>query len=120
MINITGSCPMGCGPTLVAIVGGTIMCSALDCTDRYAVSTILQDNETEHVVTIEAESFAVKHPLRERINDALLTCDLHQMLSNVQGQGPRPGIYRATSNPDTSPAAPEWILTRQTEPETTP
>lgn len=48
------------------------------CPDRYAAAKVLADPETEHVVRFDAAGyFNAKHPLRERIGDALLDCAIH-------------------------------------------
>src|SRR5215212_5924684 len=64
--RIRGYCPMGCGRTLFRGDSGHITCSFTECPDPGAVDTILGKDQTEHLLTIESNSFTVDHPLRER------------------------------------------------------
>ncbi len=92
---VAGHCPMGCGTTLFVGSGGHITCSYIPCPDPCAVDQILGDAETEHVVEFRAGEFTVRHPLRERIGDALLTCSLHTHLAGLPGPPVQLGRYRA-------------------------
>lgn len=94
-MDVQGYCPLGCGQTLFVGDGGYVTCSYSECPRPDAASDILLDPETEHVVTLASEGFTVKHPLRERLDDALLDCMLHE---TIQHGGPpaAPGIYRVT------------------------
>jgi hypothetical protein len=94
--TVRGYCPMGCGETLFIASGGYVTCSFLHCPAPDAVATILDDRETEHVVELGEENFTVRHPLRERLNDELLTCDLHNWLMGLDGPPRLPGRYRAS------------------------
>lgn len=93
-IEVAGYCPMGCGMTLV-LAGQNVTCSAPDCPCPDAVFALLQDPETEHVVTIRENGFMVQHPLRERLNGDLHKCELHQELQALGGPPEKPGRYRA-------------------------
>jgi len=95
-IGVQGYCPMGCGQTLFLGDGGYVTCSFSECPERSAVSDILDDRETEHIVELGDSSFSVQHPLRERLNGDLFTCALHQWISDLPGPPRRPGRYRAT------------------------
>jgi len=92
--KVQGYCPMGCGSTLFLGAGGYVTCSFIGCPDPGAVSTILEDGETEHIVTIEDKRFHVQHPLRERLDGKLHTCGLHRYLSELDGPPRKPGRYR--------------------------
>lgn len=99
MIRVQGFCPMGCGETLKAGEGmafNPVLCLAQDCPDPVAAQKILGDSETEHLVQFGRTGFTVRHPLRERIDDQLLSCELHRACA----QNPDlMGLYRArTSN----------------------
>lgn len=86
---------MGCGETLHLGEGGFVTCMKLECPAPDAASSILEDQETEHVVTFTLTGFTIRHPLKERLGDALLTCDLQELLS-AQGDAPQVhGRYRA-------------------------
>lgn len=103
MVPVAGYCPMGCGMTLVligqddAFVGeGNVTCASSNCPRPSAVFELLQDLETEHVITIREDGFTVQHPLRERLDGALHECELHQELRALGGPPEEPGRYRAT------------------------
>jgi hypothetical protein len=87
---------MGCGETLARREHRAIECTAKDCPNPTAVDAILSDPETEHVVTFTATSFSVKHPLRERCEDALLSCWVSSWLAGLEGPPADPGTYRLT------------------------
>ena len=95
MSRIQGFCPMGCGTTLFVGEGGYLTCSHLKCPRPDAVSDLLADRETEHIAEIEAKTFTIRHPLRERLDDALMECDLHAHLARLAKAPVRPGRYRA-------------------------
>lgn len=94
--RIRGQCPMGCGETLFIGSGGYITCSYLECPNASAVSFILDERETEHIVVLGDETFTVRHPLRERIDGQLERCQLHTYLHSLDGPPRKPGTYRAT------------------------
>jgi len=75
--QVAGRCPMGCGEYLVLGAGGRIVCSWPHCLRSAAVDELLEDKETEHLVVFHERNFTVRHPLRERLDDQLLTCDVH-------------------------------------------
>lgn len=86
---------MGCGETLFVGAGGYITCSYIPCSKPDAVATILAERETEHIVQLKAHDFSILHPLRERLGDELLRCDLHAYLIGLDGPPRQPGRYRA-------------------------
>jgi hypothetical protein len=100
--DISGAvCPMGCGETLHLMSGGLIMCLARGCPDQGAAQKILSDRETEHVVVFGEDLFTVRHPLRERIGDGLLSCEVHDMCWRMDGPpGGAAGRYRARVTPE--------------------
>ncbi len=87
-------CPMGCGATVV-LDCGTLRCDDDDCPRLRAAGEILADAEHDHIVELGERSFNVKHPLRERLDDALLGCDLGEWLRGHSGPPALPGRYRA-------------------------
>ncbi len=99
-MNIVGYCPMGCGRTLFVGDGGYITCSFVECPEPDAVSTLLEDRETEHVVEFGESTFTVRHPLRERLRDEVLTCDLHRFCADLPGPPPQLGRYRTLPRMD--------------------
>ena len=96
--DVRGFCPMGCGETLHLGEGGHVYCVKRECPDPGAASSILEDRETEHVVVFTLTGFTIRHPLKERLGDALLTCDLQKLLS-AQGPPQVHGRYRAFKMP---------------------
>lgn len=92
---VTGYCPMGCGRTLFLAAGGYVTCSYIHCPRRDAVADLLDDRETAHIVDFTGDGFTVRHPLRERLDDALMTCGLGEYLVQLAGPPVQPGRYRA-------------------------
>lgn len=93
---VAGRCPMGCGETLFLGDGGYITCSFIRCPRPDAVADLLADRETEHIVLFGEDGFTVRHPLRERLDDALMECRLHEYIASLSGPPVKPGRYRAT------------------------
>jgi hypothetical protein len=110
--SVQGYCPMGCGTTLFLGASGHVTCSFVDCPNPCAVDEILDDRETEHIVEFGANTFTVKHPLRERLDDALLRCELHSYCRSLGGPPVVRGRYRATL-PDGSR---QWLFEPIPEP----
>jgi hypothetical protein len=84
-IEIRGYCP-ACGHGSLVIrsamlVPATVMCCWPDCPRPTAAHEILADRESEHVVDLGVEGFTLRHPLRERLDDALMDCDVHARLA---------------------------------------
>lgn len=94
---VFGKCPMGCGETLFLGSGGHVTCSVLECPDPSAVSKILEQADTDHVVEFRDDGFAAEHPLAERIEGALNACTLHSYLMSLPCAPVGPGRYRVTS-----------------------
>jgi hypothetical protein len=92
--DVQGYCPMGCGRTLFLGEGGHITCSWAMCPDPSAVDELLNDRETEHIVRLWDDTFSVVHPLRERLNDGIINCQLHDFLAQQDGPPYEPGRYR--------------------------
>lgn len=100
-LAIRGACPMGCGETLVRTrPDGAVICDSPSCPRPSSAHEILADEETEHVVILRAHDFTLRHPLRERLDDALLNCDAHIQLSAAAGPPQPPGTYRLSSDGD--------------------
>lgn len=94
MTDVEGYCPMGCGHTLFLADGGRVTCSHVSCLRPTAVDELLNDRETEHVVDIGERNFTIRHPLRERLDDAFFDCDLHDWLAARNGPPAVLGRYR--------------------------
>jgi hypothetical protein len=60
--RIVGYCPMGCGQTLFVGSGGYLTCSWIECPRPDAVSDLLDDDETQHLVTFGPHDFTIRHP----------------------------------------------------------
>jgi Family of unknown function (DUF6085) len=87
---------MGCGEQLILGEGRQLWCCHSKCPRPTAAAEILADTETGHVIAITPERFNVRHPLRERLGDALLACGLHMLLESEDGPELAPGRYRGT------------------------
>jgi hypothetical protein len=84
---------MGCGQTLAAF-GHRLTCVLAGCPRPTAAAELLADPETEHVVELGPDSFTVRHPIRERLDDALLRCDLDHWIRTCDGPPYPPGRFR--------------------------
>lgn len=76
---------------------GTLRCTVPDCTDPDAAQKILADPEIHHIVRFDEHGyFNVQHPLRERIDGALLDCKIYDVVrSECEGVGcPGEGPWR--------------------------
>lgn len=96
--SVRGQCPMGCGATLFVGSGGYITCSLINCPQPDAVAALLDDSETHHVVVFREDDFTLRHPLRERIGDELMECEMHARLASLDGP-PVLGRYRIIERP---------------------
>lgn len=92
--TVQGYCPACGGNSLIRASGGHITCSRIDCPNPTAADEILADRETEHVVQLDVATFTVRHPLRERLNDELMDCELHNWIADLSGPPRIPGRYR--------------------------
>jgi Family of unknown function (DUF6085) len=92
MLPVAGWCPMGCGQTLYLGEGGSVTCAS-NCPRPSAVTEILSDPETQHIIVADEDGWQGLHPLRERLDGDLLSCDLAGALVTMP---PPPGRYRVT------------------------
>lgn len=110
MIRIRGYCPMGCGQTLMAEEGraeNQVVCWSGSCPEPLAVQRILEDPETEHVVQFSGGGFTILHPVRERLDNKLLACELHLFCMDFSGPPDgRGGTFRAMQEGE------GWVLER--------
>lgn len=97
-VAVDGYCPMGCGHTLVVTLDGKLECCSPTCPESGAVHELLQDREPEHVVWFAERMFTIRHPLRERLRDQLLRCELHGHIAGLPGPPVPPGRYRAVED----------------------
>lgn len=90
---------MGCGETLFVGEGGLITCSLVGCPAPDAVSTILEDHQTEHIARFSEDAFVLQHPLRERLDGALFDCQIHRRIADEPAMPvEEPGIYRVVAS----------------------
>ncbi len=118
--KVAGYCPMGCGQTLHLDTKGAVRCFEYHCANNRAVHVLLADAQIDHVVSFTADSWTVKHPLRERLDDQLLGCTLGQKVAEYLdhldtdsvSRADRPaGTFRAwQSAEDARLAAAPWHL----------
>lgn len=89
--EVAGYCPE-CGSGLLFLGdGGHVTCGMPDCPAPGAADGILADQQTSHVAVFTDTEFTLRHPLRERLGDALLTCQVHTALA--AGRVMPPGRY---------------------------
>lgn len=75
---VKGFCP-ACGTRNLHLDhADRIVCRDDDCSDPDAAAKILADSEIEHIVRFDDSGyFNAQHPLRERVDGALLDCAIH-------------------------------------------
>ncbi|MFJ2004769.1 DUF6085 family protein [Streptomyces chartreusis] len=94
---VQGHCP-ACGwASLFVGDGGFLTCSRLECPQPDAAHQILATGEIEHIVQFREDEFTIRHPARERLDDALMRCDLHRHLASLPGPPMVLGRYRAVA-----------------------
>lgn len=88
-------CPW-CGCDKMDVVNRTLVCTCSKCERPMAASEVLaQAEQVHHVVTIGRRGFSIQHPLIERLDERIASCDLHRtLLSSGRPPGP-PGKYIA-------------------------
>lgn len=91
-VRIAGFCPMGCGESLFVGAEGHVTCGHLSCPNPTAVDDILNDSEIHHIIELLPKTFNVRHPLRERLNNELLECNIGDWL--VEEGGPPYAVGR--------------------------
>jgi Family of unknown function (DUF6085) len=93
-IRVLGYCP-ACGQDKLFVPknGGAVLCHHMECPEPTAAHDILADRETQHVVTFTEKGWTLRHPLIERIEDRLMACSVHEMISELKNR-PEPGTYR--------------------------
>lgn len=101
MTQVQGNCPMGCGRTLFVGEGGHITCSLLGCPRPTAVDELLADGESEHIVVLREDGFTVMHPIHERLDDAVLNCQLYAELAAMDAPPVALGRYRVVEKSPT-------------------
>jgi hypothetical protein len=96
--SVAGFCPMGCGATLFLASAGMVVCCAPECPRGTAVCEILAENEQGHIVEVDPFNFSMVHPLRERLDQELLDCELSQYLQGLAGPPVQTARYRVTGS----------------------
>lgn len=112
--SLDARCP-ACGQeSLYRGFQGRVSCATDDCPNPAAVHNLLNDpNLTAHLVAVTQEGrgfrWTLRHPLIERLGDALFACELAQYMGSQQASNPdlTPGVYRV----DVSPRGRVWHLT---------
>ena len=84
---------MGCGQALALTVAGRVICEDDGCPNPDAAAMVLDDGETAHIAVFAGDGYTIRHPLKERIGDALMRCGLHEFLRD-SGTRVASGRYR--------------------------
>lgn len=80
--NVNGYCP-ACGKqTLVLSVLSNLRCRNTACPDRNVAHTMLSRPSHHHVVRLTNAGYKIRHPLAERVDDQLFSCELDRYLSS--------------------------------------
>lgn len=96
--SLDARCP-ACGSDNSLFRGfqGRISCSSADCPNPGAVHNLLNDPHIlDHLVSVTDHGWTLRHPLIERIGDALFACDLSGHLTGQREANvdTTPGVYR--------------------------
>jgi len=79
--HVAGFCPYGCGEKLY-LCDGRILCRDIDCPNEEGLHRILMNTVAGHTINFQDDaycgSYSVVHPLRERIDNELLTCCIEE------------------------------------------
>jgi hypothetical protein len=101
--RIKGFCP-ACGQDelYVSHLRCRLGCSNPVCPDPDAADKLLADNETHHIVRFDPndEVFDIKHPIRERIDDELFDCSIHQLVLDAEDYHDWEGTWRILEEAD--------------------
>ena len=94
---VDGRCP-SCGYGLLVLDDMVLRCTNPSCAEPDAAQRILADGDPLHVARIhENETFTMRHPLIERLDNRLMECELFDLISAALRQGgvvPEPGDYK--------------------------
>ena len=64
-----------------------LRCLYEGCPDPEAAAKLLSNPEIHHIVQFQDDSFTVKHPLRERIDDNLFDCSVYSVVVEAVEDG---------------------------------
>lgn len=95
-MNIHGYCAMGCGETLQSDSEGIIECTSPECPNPGITDALLQVTmQAHHMVLVNADTFVIEHPIRERADGSLFGCESHSQVQWMLDNGVySPGLYR--------------------------
>jgi hypothetical protein len=80
------TCP-ACGTGYLRVTANRILCAYGDCPRPAAAAELLSEQQgTDHIVVLHPGSYSVKHPLIERLDDALLHCWLGRQVDEFGEQ----------------------------------
>lgn len=82
--RVKGTCP-ACGNQTLRYAASRlgVVCTTPGCPRPSAVNALLAIATPEHEVELRANGFSIKHPMIERIDDALFNCPLHAYLTEI-------------------------------------
>jgi Family of unknown function (DUF6085) len=52
----------------------------------------------DHMVQFSDKTFTIRHPLRERLDDQLLSCEISERFADLSGPPVQPGRYRVITH----------------------
>jgi hypothetical protein len=92
--SVAGVCP-ACGHrALILHPSGVIGCNAPDCPRPTALAELLDgERGPTHLVDLAESSYAMAHPMIERLDGVLFDCPLHRQLAALDGPPAPPGRY---------------------------
>lgn len=111
--EVKGHCPV-CGASELFLCHGKVVCANTSCSRPTAAHELLQDDETGHIMSVGPREFTLRHPIRERLDDALMNCQLHQHMTEFivsyldEGSMAAGQTYRVYGSGDGEDFAWEW------------
>lgn len=93
-LPVEGRCPSCEKEELALSSSGEIYCVDKACARPKAVTEILKNASTKHIVKLTSYNFSVQHPLIERLEDGVFECELVKELT-YSSNPPKPtGVYQ--------------------------
>jgi hypothetical protein len=103
---IQGYCP-ACGKQRLGYMmalgysPGRLICEAPGCPEPDAVQRLLGDQEVHHLLTVKpGGTWTIRHPLIERIDERLMSCDLATWVTETLDLDSFVGLHRVKPSPD--------------------
>lgn len=78
-VRVVGYCPE-CGQEKLGVLFNEVRCMSPLCPRPTAAAEILSDPEVAHILDHGPDGFTIRHPMKERLDDRLMECQLHNRM----------------------------------------